>query len=84
MRHTQFMMYQIVNAIQIQHDAGATRTATSQKKGTRIFEAKGNQVPDNLDHDLCPHEGKHVIGRPEGPSAAPTVACAIRNKTMEE
>ena len=77
------MMYQIVNAIQIQHNAGAACAATSQKKGARVFEAKGNQVSDNLDYDLCPHEGKHIIRRPEDSSAAPAIARAIWNETME-
>lgn len=83
MRHTQFVMHQILHAIQIQHDTSAACAAAGQKKSARVFEAKGNQVLDDLDHDLCSHERKHVVWCSECPGAAPAIARAVRNETVE-
>lgn len=83
MRRTQFVVHQILNTVQIQHHAGAACTAAREKKGARVFEAKGNQVSDNLEYDLCSHEREHVIGRLDGSTAAPTVARAVRNQTAK-
>lgn len=76
-------MHQIVNAIQIQHDAGSARAATGQKKGTCVLEAERNQISDDLNHDLCPHEREYVMRFFGGFRAAPAVARAIRNETVK-
>jgi len=81
MRRTQFMVHQILNAVQIQQHAGTARAAACQKKGARIFEAKGNQVSDNLGHDVCTHEREHVTRCFDLFSAAPSIACAVGNET---
>lgn len=75
-------MHQIANAIQIQHNAGAARAAASQQERARVFEAKGNQIADDLSHDLRPHEREHVLRR--GPGAAPAVARAVRNEAADD
>lgn len=72
------MVNQIVHVIQIQHDTGSTRAATSKKEGARVLEAKWNEISHHLQYNLCPHEGEHIIQRSSG--SAPTVARAIRNE----
>lgn len=72
------MVNQIVHVIQIQHDTGSTRAATSKKEGARVLEAEWNEISHHLQYNLCPHEGEHIIQRSSG--SAPTVARAIRNE----
>lgn len=78
-RLTQVVVNQTVHVVQVQHDAGATGAAASQKERARVLESEGDQITHHLQHNLRAHEREHLVRRSS--CAAPTVARAVRDES---